>query len=160
MHKKRHTKQTGEQDINGYWAILYEDPEDGTFNIEFPDHPNIVTYGQDREHAVEMAHEALNATLETEFDRNLLLPTPTRRPSKKKGQEVVFVRLSPDIRTAFLLRSWRESAGLNQSEVARRMGISTQAYQRMERPGRSNLTVGTLDRIATAIGKKLFIEAV
>ncbi len=146
------------QDIAGYWAILYQDPEDGTVNVEFPDHPNIITYGTDKEHAIEMAAEALNATLETEFDRNLSLPRSSRKPKVKKGQEVAFVSLAPQIRTAFLLRAWREHAGLSQREIARRMGISTQAYQRMERPGRSNLTVATLDRIASAMGKQLLLE--
>ena len=51
-------------------------------------------------------------------------------------------------------------AQLQLMQMAKRLGISTQAYQRMERPGRSNLTVATLDRVASAIGKKLLIEAV
>ena len=160
MRKKQRTEKAGKHDINGYWALLYKDPEDGTINVEFPDHPNIVTYGNDREHAIEMANEALNATIETEFDRSLPLPRPSRKPTGKRGQEVVFIHLSPELRTAFLLRSWREDAGLSQSEIAKKLGISTQAYQRMERPGRSNLTVATLDRVASAIGKKLLIEAV
>lgn len=147
------------RDVIGYWAILYRDPEDGTINVEFPDHPNIITYGTDRDHAIEMASEALNATLETEFDRNLPLPDPSSRPRTRKGQESVFVHLAPEVRTAFLLRVWREEAGLSQGQLARRLGISTQAYQRMERPGRSNLTVATLDRIASALGKHLVLEA-
>jgi antitoxin HicB len=160
MRKGGRTEKVGGLDINGYWAVLYRDPEDRTFNVEFPDHPNIVTYGNDREHAAEMAYEALNATIETEFDRNLPLPNPSGKPKAKRGQEVFFVLLSPDIRTAFLLRAWREGAGLSQSQMAKKLGITTQAYQRMERPGRSNLTVATLDRIASAIGKKLVIKAV
>ena len=146
-------------DVNGYWAILYRDPDDGTVNVEFPDHPNIVTYGNDREHAVEMASEALNATLETEFDRNIPLPKPSGKPKAKKGLAVVFIPLEAEVRTAFLVRSWREEAGLSQSQMAKRLGVSTQAYQRMERPGRSNLTVATLDRIATALGKRLVLKA-
>jgi predicted RNase H-like HicB family nuclease/DNA-binding XRE family transcriptional regulator len=146
------------RDVNGYWAILYRDPEDKTFNVEFPDHPNVVTYGQDRDHAVEMASEALNATLESEYDRHLPLPRPRGKPKAGKGQEVVFVPLDADVRTAFLVRGWREERGLSQSQVAKRLGVSTQAYQRMERPGRSNLTVDTLERIARALGKTLVLD--
>ena len=125
--------------------------------MEFPDHPNIVTYGNDREHAVEMAAEALNATLETEFNRNMPLPKPSGKPKARKGKEPIFVPLDSEVRTAFLIRGWREQAGLSQSQMAKRLGISTQAYQRMERPGRSNLTVAALDRIAAALGKQLVL---
>lgn len=146
------------RDVTGYWAVLYRDPEDGTVNVEFPDHPNIITYGNDREHAIEMASEALNATLETELDRGLSLPEPSGKPRAKRDREVIYVSLLPEVRTAFLLRSWREQAKLTQKEVAKRLSITTQAYQRMERPGRSNLTVASLDRIARALGKELVLE--
>ena len=146
-------------DVKGYWAILYRDPEDQTINVEFPDHPNIVTYGKEREHALEMAAEALNTTLEVEFDRRLPLPQPGRKPKTKKGREAHFIPLDPEVRTAFLVRGWREEQRLSQSQVAGKLGISTQAYQRMERPGRSNLTVATLIRIASALGKQLVLSA-
>lgn len=145
-------------DITGYWAILYRDPEDRTLVVEFPDHPTVLTYGNDREHAIEMAKEALNAALESDYDRHVPLPKPSGKPKAKKGQEAVFIALDPEVRTAFLVRGWREESGLSQSQMAKRMGISTQAYQRMERPGRSNLTVATLDRIAQAIGKHLVLQ--
>ena len=73
------------QDVSGYYAILRADRASGTVGVRFPDHPNIVTYGRDREHALAMAEEALNATLETEFDRHLPLPDPSRRPRAKRG---------------------------------------------------------------------------
>ncbi|MCL4233738.1 MAG: type II toxin-antitoxin system HicB family antitoxin [Deltaproteobacteria bacterium] len=146
-------------DITGYWALLYEDPEDGTIVVEFPDHPTVITYGNDREDAIEMGREALNAALESDYDRHVPLPTPSNKPRAKKGHESVFIPLEPDVRTAFLVRGWREASGLSQSQMAKRMGISTQAYQRMERPGRSNLTVATLDRIAHAVGKRLVLNA-
>jgi len=144
---------------NGYYAVLCVDPQSGKIGVRFPDHPNIITYGHDREHAVEMAEEALNATLETEFDRNLPLPKQSKRPKAGNGEEIVFIPLAAEVRMAFLLRAWREETGLSQTQLAKRLGISTQAYQRMERPGRSNLTVATLTRIAEALGKRLIIEA-
>lgn len=64
----------------------------------------------------------------------------------------------PNVRMAYLLRSWREEAGLTQRQMAHRLGASYQAYQRMERPGRSNLTVQTLDRVARALHRELHID--
>lgn len=146
-------------DITGYYAFLIPDKSSGTVGVVFPDHPGVVTYGNDREHALEMAAEALNASLESEYDRNRPLPAARKKPKAQKGREAVFIELDPEIRTAFLVRSWREKSGLSQAQMARRMGISTQAYQRMERPGRSNLTVATLSRITAALGKQLIVEA-
>ena len=146
------------RDVTGYFAVLVPDRESGTIGVLFPDHPTIVTYGADREHAVEMASEALNAALESEYDRHRPLPRPRGKPKTKPGQEAVFVPLDPEVRTAFLVRGWREDRGLSQPQMAKRLGVSTQAYQRMERPGRSNLTVDTLSRIAGALGKTLVLD--
>ena len=76
----------------------------------------------------------------------------------KAGQKVVFILLEAEVRTAYMLRDWREQAALTQKELAKRLNISYQAYQRMERPGRSNLTVNTLDRVAEALHRELVIE--
>ncbi len=140
---------------SGYYAIFEKDED--TVLVQFPQHPNILTYGFDWEHAEEMAQEALSASLEADFEQGYVLPR-TKKPRAKKGQKVIFIPLEPEVRMAYLLRSWRESAGLTQKQIANRLGVSYQAYQRMERPGRSNLTVHTLDRVARALKKELVIE--
>lgn len=50
-----------------------------------------------------------------------------------------------------LIRAWREHLGLTQEEVARRMGISRQAYLQMEGKDASP-RVATLKKIAAAMG--------
>jgi len=47
-----------------------------------------------------------------------------------------------------------------QSEIADRLGLSYQAYQRLENPSKSNPSVKTLQRVAKAFGKRLKIELV
>lgn len=140
---------------SGYYAILEKDED--TVLVRFPQHPNINTYGFDWEHAEEMAREALSAALEADFERGYQLPT-VKKPRARKGRKVVFIALEPEVRTAYMLRAWREEAGLTQKKMAERLGVTYQAYQRMERPGRSNLTVNTLERVARALNKKLVIE--
>ena len=140
---------------NGYFAILEKDED--TILVQFPQHPTINTFGYDWEHAEEMAQEALSAALEADFERGYKLP-PVKKPRAKKGRKVVFVPLEPEVRTAYMLRAWRKEAGLTQKQMAKRLGVSYQAYQRMERPGRSNLTVNTLERVARALDKQLLIE--
>ena len=142
----------------GYFAVFKKDRGSGTILVSFPDHPNINTFGTDRNHAVEMAEDALNETLVVEFERGLEVPEDSKRPREARGREVVFIPLRPAVRMAFLLRKWRAEAGMTQARMAREMGISYQSYQRMERPGRANLTVAMLDRIARVLGKRAVIE--
>lgn len=142
---------------DGYYAIIFYERESRTFGVRFPDHPGIVTYGHSFEESVDMAQEALAAALETGFDRQQQLPE-CHRPKAKRGRRVVFIPIEPEIRMAYVLRRWREGAGLSQKQLSQRLGISFQAYQRMERPGRSNLTVSTLQRIARALNKKLVLD--
>lgn len=141
----------------GYFAVIFEEKQSKTFGVRFPDLPGIVTYGHSFDEAVENAQEALEVALETDFDRDQPLPI-CKKPTPKKGEKVVFITLEPEIWMAYLLRSWREKAGLSQKQLAQKLEISFQAYQRMERPGRSNLTVNTLTRIARALNKELVFD--
>jgi antitoxin HicB len=141
---------------DGYYAIFSRDKR-GSILVRFPEHPNINTFGRDFEHAKEMAAEALSTGLDADFERGFCLPA-ARKPRVSRGERAVFIPLDPEVRTAYLLREWRKRAGLSQKEIARKMGVTYQAYQRMERPGRSNLTVATLDRIAAALNRRLAIE--
>jgi len=141
---------------SGYYAVLGADGE-GNVLVRFPQHPEVNTFGRDWEEAEDLASEALNVALESDFDRGVKLPT-LRKPRVGKGERVVLVPLDAEVRMAFVLREWRESAGFTQQEMASRLSVSYQAYQRMERPGRSNLTVSTLDRIARALDRELVIS--
>jgi predicted RNase H-like HicB family nuclease/DNA-binding XRE family transcriptional regulator len=142
----------------GYFAVLRKDRKSGTWLVSFPDHPHINTFGTSREHAVAMAEDALNETLIVEFERGMEVSAGGKRPRTVAGREVVFIPLRPEVRTAFQLRQWRSEAGLTQQRMARAMGVSYQSYQRMERPGRANLTVAMLDRIAKALGKRAVVD--
>lgn len=141
----------------GYFALLSKDKKSGSVVVRFPDHPNIVTYGHDFLHAKEMAGEALSSTLEVAFERGFTLPAmKTTKP--KPGEKVIFVRMTPEVYAAYLLREWRASSGLTQKQLAAKLGIAYQSYQRMERPGRANLTLETLQKIAKALNKELVLD--
>lgn len=142
----------------GYYAILFRESESDTIGVRFQENPGVITYGSDWEEAGKMAREALSAALEAEFDRGASLPEYAGKPEPNKDERIVFIRIAPEIRTAYLLRSWREQSDLTQKDIAEKLGITYQAYQRMERPGRSNLTVATLDKIAEVLGRKLVIS--
>jgi transcriptional regulator with XRE-family HTH domain len=62
------------------------------------------------------------------------------------------------VTTNRLIRESRQAAGLTQSQLAHRLGISQPALARMERPG-SNPAVGTLSHVLRATGHRLELSA-
>lgn len=126
--------------------------EDGLYGVEFPDLPNVITVGSTHEEALAMATEALNAALESDVSRGLSLPEAAAGP----GKGLYPIEVSPHITLAWEIRRLR--GDLSQSEIAARLGLSYQAYQRLENPTKSNPTVKTLERVARALGKRLEVR--
>lgn len=123
--------------------------EDGVYLVSFPDFPNINTYGETREEALENASEALNGALLVDFERGYTLPEPVVARSRNTCP----IRVHPNIAIAYQLRRLRQNQ--SQADVARRIGISYQAYQKLENPRKCNPTVKTLEKIGAALGKTL-----
>ena len=112
----------------------------------FPDFPNIITCGFSNEEARIMAKEALDGCLEADISRGLTIPPP----SYKKGYPV---SVSSHIVLSLQLRELRGEH--SQSDIARKLGLSYQAYQRLENPRKANPTVKTLEKIARIYGREL-----
>ena len=123
----------------------YED----IFWVQFPDMPNIQTYGNTLEHALEMAKEALEGCLESDISRGLPIPPP----KYKKGYPIT---VASHIVLSLRLRELRGEK--SQSDIADKLGLSYQAYQRLENPRKANPTVKTLEKIARVYGRQLNIS--
>lgn len=123
--------------------------------VDFPDLPNVITYGNSLEHALEAAEEALNGVLETDFERGFSIPSPSRLEGKRFHYPI---RVHPHIEIAYQLRKLRN--GHSQTAIAKQLGISYQAYQKLENPRKCNPTVKTLERISEVLGKTLRITFV
>ncbi len=132
-----------------YTAILKK--SNGSYLVEFPDIPSINTYGETIEEALNNAKEALNGCLESDFERGFTLP----KPGKRKYQNGYAIDVEPHISLAYQLRKVRN--GMSQSEIAKKLGISYQAYQKLENPRKCNPTVKTLEKISDVFGKNLVI---
>lgn len=137
-----------------YYCILEKDKESGGFTVFFPDVPGAITEGNTKDEALFYAWEALNGVLESMIGRGLDLP-PVKT---EKGRELYPVEVEPHIITAWQLRKLRGNRP--QSEIARRLGLSYQAYQRLENPVKGNPTIKTLEKVARAFGKRLEINLV
>lgn len=122
--------------------------QDGSYLVTFPDLENVMTYGGTLEEALHNAEEALNGCIESDFERQFALTSP----SAISGKNTYSIPVAPHIAVAVMLRSLR--ADRPQTEVARQLNISYQVYQRLENPRKANPTVKTLEKIARVFGKR------
>ncbi|MBT3279422.1 MAG: type II toxin-antitoxin system HicB family antitoxin [Phycisphaerales bacterium] len=126
--------------------------DDGYYLVSFPEFPNVNTYGETRSEALANAAEALNGSIEADFERGFDLPEPVRH----RGKAFHEIALAPHIAIAVSLRKLRK--GRSQAEIARALNVSPQAYQKLENPRRCNPTIKTLEKISAVFGKELKVE--
>ncbi|MGR3218633.1 MAG: helix-turn-helix domain-containing protein [Candidatus Anammoxibacter sp.] len=130
-----------------YNAILKK--SDGVYLVSFIDFKNINTYGETKEEALFNAKEALNGAIESDFERGFTLPKATQ--SKKSNAYAI--EIQPHIAIAYQLKKLRKDK--SQVQIAKKLGISYQAYQKLENPRKCNPTIKTLERIGEVLGLKL-----
>jgi antitoxin HicB len=134
-----------------YPAIFEYDDEEKVYNVRFPDLPGCFTYGETIDEAKSMAKEAITGYLQSIDARKMKLPDP----SKLKGDDVVYVEPETPVAFAIWLRKQREALGLSQSDVAKKLGIKYQTYQRIESPSKTNPTLKTIMRVEKVFNQKL-----
>jgi antitoxin HicB len=128
--------------------------QEGSWIVEFPDKPNINTYGESLKEALAMAEEALNGAIESELSQGFPL---VEARTEVKGTGMHAIAIDPQLEVSYRLFEARR--GLTQGKVAKAAGITQQAYQKLESP-RANPTVRTLSKVAKAIGKRVEIRFV
>ena len=119
------------------------------FIVRFPDMPNIKTCGFSHDEALYMAKDALDGCLEVDIAYNNEIPDPTFTGGYP-------IKVASHIEISLQLRRLRGEQ--SQSEVAKKLGLSYQAYQRLENPRKANPTIKTLERIANMYGRELAVS--
>ena len=132
-----------------YHALIEKKEE--YFDVSFPQFNNVNTFGETLEEAIVKAEEALNGCIESDFERGYEIP----EPQDFKGDNYHKISILPHIEIAIQLRKIRDKR--SQMDLAKELGISYQAYQRLENPRRCNPTIKTLEKIAKAFNKDLEI---
>jgi antitoxin HicB len=127
------------------------DQEEENFLVQFVDLEEAFTYGETLEHALAMASEVLSAMLEIRLENEQDIPLP----SKPKGKNIYYVAPEASVQAAVLFHLNRGDRSL--SDIARALGTSWAAAQRLENP-RHSPTVKQLEKAAAAVGKKLVIS--
>jgi antitoxin HicB len=123
--------------------------EGNEYIAQFPDMTNVVTCGFTHDEALAMAKEALEGCLESDISHGKEIPPPTYTDGYP-------VTVASHIALSLRLRELR--GGQSQTNIAQKLGLSYQAYQRLENPRKANPTVKTLEKIARVYGKELSIS--
>ena len=128
--------------------------KDGKFIlVTFPDVPPAITQGNNRAHALEMAKEALELSMEFYFDDMRPVPMPSK---PKRGQAVV--ELSPSIAAKVLLLNEMLRQRVRPIDLARRLGTTRQEVNRLTNL-RHPTKLARIDAALRTLGKRLFVEA-
>ncbi|MFA6506270.1 MAG: type II toxin-antitoxin system HicB family antitoxin [Treponemataceae bacterium] len=125
---------------------------DEVWYVEAPDlYSGPITYGETIELAKAMAVDALTGLLESYID---------------EGKKIVISPLcddpdwypiepAPGVAFALWLRNKRKEAGMTLTDVADRLGVKYQVYQKLENPVTANPTLKTLKKLEKVFGETL-----
>jgi antitoxin HicB len=138
--------------MRAYPVHLRKDGE--FFTVSFPDIPEAHTFGNNREHALEMAKEALETALEFYFEDRRPVPEPSQ---PKRGQQVV--ELPASLSAKVLLLNEMLLQKVRPAELARRIGTTPQEVNRLTNIRHTSRIDGIAGAMK-ALGKTLEIRAV
>jgi len=132
-----------------YFCKIFRDGD--YYSVEFPDVAGVLTYGKTLEEAQAMSRDALNLMLASIVEDGQ--PLPKSKP--RKGTGIYAIEVNPSIMAAAEIRQARKAAGLTQKQMAARLNVAYQVYQKLEDPDRSNPTIKTLAQVARCLGHNL-----
>ena len=127
---------------------------DNCWYVESPGfYEGIMTYGNTLEEAKTMAAEAVTGLLETYLDHGDKFTFPKGGTSK----EWFDIEIKPGLAFALWLRNARISHNMTLAEVAEKMGVKYQVYQKLENPRYANPTLKTLKKLETIFEQELVV---
>ncbi len=122
---------------------------DQAFLVDFPDLPGCITYGETMDEAMLMAQDALSVYLESIMDRDLVFSAPT------VIQGAVLISPIASVSFALWLRTKRKESGMTLTDVADKLGVKYQVYQKLENPVTANPTLKTLSKLEKVFNENL-----
>ncbi|MBP9673584.1 MAG: type II toxin-antitoxin system HicB family antitoxin [Bacteriovoracaceae bacterium] len=127
-----------------------------SYVVEFPQLIGCLTEGKNIIQAQKNAHEALNGWLISNCDRKLNIP----EPKILKSPHHYPIDVEPSIAFAIMLRKIRQKKGITQTDLAKKLKISQQAYAKLETPLITNPSLKTIDKISEALDVKFYFDLV
>lgn len=125
---------------------------DGRILVEFVDLPRVATDGKDDYEALQEAMDALGSDLSIRLSRKEEIPLPS---ALKRGQRLVSVPLwlAPKLALSMAMRDEK----VNNSELARRLGVHERVIRRMLDPEHATRPV-RIQAALSALRKQITLE--
>ncbi len=133
-------------------ARIDEDAE-GRWVVSFPDVPEALTDGADREEALHEATDALGAALAGYVHEQRVIP----RPSRVTADQVP-VTVPPLVAAKLALYQAMHHQKITNVELARRLGVTEAVVRRLINPDYSS-KIEKVEAALEALGKHLIVEA-
>jgi antitoxin HicB len=102
-----------------------------------------MTYGDTFDEAKKMAVEAASGLLETYLEHNLKFAIPKTDHSSDWYE----IELDPGLAFALWLRSMRKAHNMTLADIAEKMKVKYQVYQKLENPKTANPTLKTMRKL-------------
>lgn len=133
-----------------YPCVLTSEPGGG-FSVHFPDVPDALTCGDDFDHALVMAEDALVTALGAYVRCGEVIPTPGARTKEQK-----LIAVPTVVAAKLALYSTMRRDGLTKAALARRLGLREGEVHKLlspEHPSR----ISQLENALRAVGRRLMI---
>jgi len=131
---------------------IFFSKSDKCWYVESPGfYEGYITYGNSLEEARNMAAEAVSALLESYLEHGDKFIIP----KGKSSSGWYGIEIEPGLAFALWLRNARISHNMTLADVADKMGVKYQVYQKLENPKTANPTLKTLKKLETIFGQEL-----
>jgi antitoxin HicB len=134
-----------------YPAKIVYSKSDKSYMVEFPDLPGCLTYGETLESAKNNAREALTGYLESIDLRKIKIPIA----SKLTGKNIYYTSPEKQVAFAIWLKTKRTKHGYTQKDMACKLKINFQSYQKFENPKKTNPTLKTIEKVECVLGENI-----
>ena len=131
---------------------IFYSKADKCWYVECPGfYEGYMTYGNTLENAKIMAAEAVSGLLESYLEHGDKFTIP----KGKSSPDWYDIEIEPGLAFALWLRNARISHNMTLAEVAEKMGVKYQVYQKLENPRTANPTLKTLKKLEIIFGQEL-----
>ncbi len=122
----------------------------GEYFVEVLGLDGCFTEGRNISDALKNAREALNGWLMAHCDLEMNFKK-FYHSKKHKGKNIYPIRADLNVEFAVRLRIVRQMKGITQTQAAKLLGVSQQAYAKLEQPKKSNPSLITLQKLVSAL---------
>ncbi|GFO53852.1 antitoxin [Geomonas sp. Red276] len=133
------------------YPVELEPAEEGGFVVTFPDIPEAITQGEDRDDALAWGQEALGAALEVYVDKRIPVPYPSR----PEGRPVIVL---PVVEAGkIILHNTLIESGKKKADLARMLNIAPTLVDRLLSLHHKS-RIEQIETALAALGKRLVVD--